>query len=128
MTEETICERNEHDQTCPLAVNITYHNGDRGKSGVKATGYAENGLQDLTRAQVAAVYYKCSEIEMSYEKFPKAREITTPLTQIRLFYLIVGSPLDQLWLSAVGGTRPATAWRASTFGGVHVHYCVSSWD
>jgi hypothetical protein len=39
MSEETICEGKEHEQTYPLAVNVTYQNGDRGKSGLKQTGY-----------------------------------------------------------------------------------------
>ncbi|WP_458191230.1 ISH3 family transposase, partial [Haladaptatus sp. NG-WS-4] len=44
MTEETICEGKAHEQTYPLAVNVTYQNGDRGKSGIKRTGYAAYGL------------------------------------------------------------------------------------
>jgi len=39
MTEETICEEKEYEQTYPLAVNVAYQNGNRGKSGVNATGY-----------------------------------------------------------------------------------------
>lgn len=99
MTEETICEGNEHEQTYPLAVNVTYHNGDRGKSGVKRTGYAAYGLEDRTPAQVATVYDKRSQIEKSYEKFREARAVTTtPSTTIRLFYVGVGFLLEQLWL------------------------------
>jgi hypothetical protein len=37
MTEETICEGKDHEQTYPLAVNVTYQNGDRGKSGLIVT-------------------------------------------------------------------------------------------
>jgi len=48
MTKETIHEGKEHEQTFPMAVNLTYQNGDRGKSGVKATGYAVYGLEDRT--------------------------------------------------------------------------------
>jgi hypothetical protein len=99
MTEETICEGKEHEQTYPLAVNVTYHNGDRGKSGVKRTGYAAYGLEDRTPAQVAAVYDKRSRIEKSYEKFREARAVTTtPSTTIRLFYAGVGFLLEQLWI------------------------------
>ncbi len=99
MTEETICEGKEHEQTYPLAVNVTYQNGDRGKSGIKRTGYAAYGLEDRTPAQVAAVYDKRSRIEKSYEKFREARALTTtPSTTIRLFYVGVGFLLEQLWI------------------------------
>jgi hypothetical protein len=99
MTEETICEGKEHEQTYPLAVNVTYHNGDRGKHGVKRTGYAAYGLEDRTPAQVASVYDKRSRIEKSYEKFREARALTTtPSTTIRLFYVGVGFLLEQLWV------------------------------
>ncbi|RLM88039.1 ISH3 family transposase [Haloarcula sp. Atlit-7R] len=99
MTEETICEGKEHEQTFPLAVNVSYQNGDRGKSGVKTTGYAAYGLEDRTPRQVATVYNKRSQIEKSYEKFREARAVTTTQsTTIRLFYVGVGFLLEQLWL------------------------------
>ncbi|WP_273838784.1 ISH3 family transposase [Halococcus sp. PRR34] len=99
MTEETICEGKEYEQTYPLAVNVTYQNGDRGKSGVKRTGYAAYGLEDRTPAQVATVYDNRSRIEKSYEKFREARALTTtPSTTIRLFYVGVGFLLEQLWV------------------------------
>jgi hypothetical protein len=99
MTEGTICEGKEHEQTYPLAVNVTYQNGDRGKFGVKATGYAAYGLEDRTPRQVATVYDKRSQIEKSYEKFREARALTTtPSTTIRLFYVGVGFLLEQLWV------------------------------
>src|SRR6056297_3791933 len=99
MTEETICEGKEHEQTFPLAVNVTYQNGDRGNSGVKTTGYAAYGLEDRTPRQVATIYNKRSQIEKSYEKFREARALTTtPSTTIRLFYVGVGFLLEQLWI------------------------------
>ena len=99
MTEETICEGKEHEQTYPLAVNVTYQNGDRGKSGLKQTGYAAYGLEDRTPRQVARIYNHRSRIEKSYEKFREARALTTtPSTTIRLFYVGVGFLLEQLWV------------------------------
>ncbi|MEF8979044.1 MAG: ISH3 family transposase [Haloarculaceae archaeon] len=99
MTEETICEGKQHEQTYPLAVNVTYQNGDRGKSGVKTVGYAAYGLEDRTPAQVATTYDKRAQIEKSYEKFREARALTTtPSTTIRLFYVGVGFLVEQLWL------------------------------
>jgi len=99
MTEETICEGKEHEQTYPLAVNVTYHNGDRGKSGLKQTGYAAYGLEDRTPQEVAQIYNHRSRIEKSYEKFREARALTTtPSTTIRLFYVGIGFLLEQLWL------------------------------
>jgi hypothetical protein len=99
MTEETICEGKEHEQTYPLAVNVTYHNGNRGKSGLKQIGYAAYGLEDRTPPQVAGIYNHRSRIEKSYEKFRESRALTTtPSTTIRLFYVGVGFLLEQLWL------------------------------
>ena len=99
MTEETICEGKQHEQMYPPAVNVTYQNGDRGKSGVKTVGYAAYGLEDRTPAQVATTYDKRAQIEKSYEKFREARALTTsPSTTIRLFYVGVGFLLEQLWL------------------------------
>jgi hypothetical protein len=99
MTEETICEGTEHEQTYPLAVNVTYQDGDRGKSGLKQTGYAAYGLEDRTPRQVARIYNHRSRIEKSYEKFREARALTTtPSTTIRLFYVGVGFLLEQLWV------------------------------
>ncbi|MFC4986713.1 ISH3 family transposase [Saliphagus infecundisoli] len=99
MAEETICEGKEHEQTFPMAVHITYQNGDRGKSGVKATGYAAYGLEDRTPPQVARIYTDRSRIEKSYEKFREARALTTtPSPTIRLFYVGVGFLLEQLWI------------------------------
>jgi len=99
MTEETICEGKEHEQSYPLAVNVTYHNGDRGKSGVKTTGYAAYGLEDRTPQQVARIYNHRSRIEKTYEKFREARALTTtPSTTIRLFFVGVGFLVEQLWV------------------------------
>ena len=115
MTEETICEGREHEQTYPLAVNVTYHNGDRGKHGVKATGYAAYGLEDRTPQQVAHLYSKRSAIEKSYEKFRQARALTTtPSRVIRLFYVSVGFILEQLWIVLLWGllARPRRGGRA----------------
>src|SRR6056297_1068910 len=99
MTEETICEGKEHEQTYPLAVNVTYQNGDRGKSGLKQIGYAAYGLEDRTPPQVAKIYNHRSRIEKSYEKFREARALTTtPSTTIRLFYVGVGFLVEQLWV------------------------------
>ena len=128
MTEETICEGREHEQTYPLAVDVTYHNGDRGKSGLKQTGYAAYGLEDRTPAQVAAIYDKRSRIEKSYEKFREARAATTtPSTTIRLFYVGVGFLLEQLWIVIQWAVlaAPQRGGRALpvefTFGDVFLH-------
>jgi hypothetical protein len=99
MTEETICGGKEYKQTYPLAVNVTYQGGDRGRPGLKQTGYAACGLPARTPQQVAQVYNHWSRIEKSYAKFREARALTTtPSTIIRLFYVGVGFLLEQLWL------------------------------
>jgi len=127
-TEETICEGKEHEQTYPLAVNVTYHNGDRGKSGLKQTGYAAYGLEDRTPREVARIYNHRSRIEKSYEKFREARALTTtPSTTIRLFYVGVGFLLEQLWIVLQWGVlaRPRRGGRALpvefTFGDGFLH-------
>ena len=128
MTEETICEGKKNEQTYPLAVNVTYQNGDRGKSGLKQTGYAAYGLEDRTPAQVAVIYDKRSRIEKSYEKFREARAATTtPSTTIRLFYVGVGFLLEQLWIVIQWAVlaAPQRGGRALpvefTFGDVFLH-------
>lgn len=128
MTEETICEGKEHEQTFPMAVNVTYQNGDRGKSGVKATGYAAYGLEDRTPTQVARIYDDRSRIEKSYEKFREARAVTTtPSTTIRLFYVGIGFLLEQLWIVIQWGVlaAPRRGGRALpvefTFGDAFLH-------
>lgn len=128
MTEETICEGKEYEQTYPLAVNVTYQNGDRGKSGVKSTGYAAYGLEDRTPRQVARLYDNRSRIEKSYEKFREARALTTtPSTTIRLFYVCVGFLLEQLWIVLQWAVlaRPRRGGRALpvefTFGDAFLH-------
>ena len=81
------------------SVSVTYQNGDRGKSGLKQTGYAAYGLEDRTPQQVAQIYNHRSRIEKSYEKFREARALTTtPSTIIRLFYVSVRFLLERLWL------------------------------
>ena len=115
MTEETICEGKEHEQTFPLAVHLTYQNGDRGKHGLKTTGYAAYGLEDPTPQQVAHLYSKRAAIEKSYEKFREARALTTtPSRVIRLFYVGVGFLLEQLWVVLLWGVlaRPRRGGRA----------------
>ncbi|WP_050033563.1 MULTISPECIES: ISH3 family transposase [Halobacteriales] len=128
MTEETICDGKAHEQTYPLAVNVTYQNGDRGKSGLKQTGYAAYGLEDRTPQQVAQIYNNRSRIEKSYEKFREARALTTtPSTTIRLFYVGVGFLLEQLWLVVQWAVlaRPRRGGRALpvafTFGDAFLH-------
>lgn len=128
MTEETICEGKPYEQTYPLAVNVTYQNGDRGKSGLKQTGYAAYGLEDRTPTQVARIYNNRSRIEKSYEKFREARALTTtPSTTIRLFYVGVGFLLEQLWIVLQWAVlaRPRRGGRALptdfTFGDAFLH-------
>lgn len=90
MTEETIYEGKEREQTYPLAVNITYHRGDHGKSRFKRTGYAAYGLEDRTPQQAVQIYSHRSRIEKNHEKFREARALMAPSTTIRLFYGGVG--------------------------------------
>ncbi len=115
MTEETICEDKEHEQAYPLAVNVTYQSGDRGKSSLNQTSYAAYGLEDRTPQQVAQIYNHRSRIEKSYGKFCEARALTTtPSTIIWLFYVGVGFLLEQLWLVAWSGEHSRLSSRSAT--------------
>ena len=83
----------------PLAVSVSYHNGDRGKHGEVLRGYVACDLADRTPTQVERRYRKRSAIETSYRLFRQARATTTtqdPL--VRFAFVVVGFLLENLWL------------------------------
>ena len=89
----------EREHLFPLAVSVSYQNGDRGKHGEVVRGYVACDLEDRTPTQVEHLYRKRSAIETSYRLFRQARATTTtqdPL--VRFAFVIVSFLLENLWL------------------------------
>jgi hypothetical protein len=99
MTTYRMYKDSERELRFPLAVSVSYHNGDRGKHGEVVRGYVACGLSDHTPTQVERRYRKRSAIETSYRLFRQARATTTtqdPL--VRFAFVIVSFLLENLWL------------------------------
>lgn len=95
----TICAGTDREQTFPLAVNLTYRNGDRGKHGHAVHGYVAYGQGDRTPAQVARQYGRRATIEKSYQLFRTARATTTTRDPaVRVVFVAVGFILEALWV------------------------------
>jgi hypothetical protein len=98
-SEYTMYEGRERELTFPLAVCVSYHSGDCGKSGEVVRGYVACDLTDRTPKRVEALYRKRSAIESSYRLFRQARARTTTRDPtIRFAYVLVGFLLENLWL------------------------------
>jgi IS4 transposase len=83
----------------PLAVSVSYQNGDRGKHGEVVRGYVACDLNDRTPTQVERRYRKRSAIETSYRLFRQARAPTTTQDPIvRSVFVIVNFLVKNLWL------------------------------
>ena len=83
----------------PLAVSVSYQNGDRGKHGEVIRGYAACDLGDRTPTQIENCYRKQSAIESSYRLFRNVRAVTTTQDPIvRFAFVVVSFLLANLWL------------------------------
>jgi len=99
MTTYRMYKDSERELCFPLAVSVSYQNGDRGKHGEVVRGYVACDLADRTPTQVERRYRKRSAIETSYRLFRQARATTTtqdPL--VRFAFVIVSFLLENLWL------------------------------
>ena len=99
MTSYRMYKDSERELRFPLAVSVSYQNGDRGKHGEVVRGYVACDLEDRTPSQVERRYRKRSAIETSYRLFRQARATTTtqdPL--VRFAFVIVSFLLENLWL------------------------------
>jgi len=99
MTTYRMYKGSERELRFPLAVSVSYQNGDRGKHGEIVRGYVACDLSDRTPTQVERRYHKRSAIETSYRLFRQARATTTtqdPL--VRFAFVIVSFLLENLWL------------------------------
>jgi hypothetical protein len=99
MTTYRIYKDHERELQVPLAVSVSYHNGDRGKHGEVVRGYVACDLDDRTATQVEGLYRKRSAIETSYRLYRQARATTTTRDPIVRFALVIVSfLLENLWL------------------------------
>jgi hypothetical protein len=99
MTTYRMYKDSERELCFPLAVSVSYQNGDRGKHGEVVRGYAACDLDDRTPAQVEHCYRKRSAIESSYRLFRSARAVTSTQDPIvRFAFVVVSFLLENLWL------------------------------
>jgi len=99
MTTYRMYKDRERELEFPLAVAVSYHAGDRGKSGEVVRGYVACDLADRTPKQVEQLYRKRSAIETSYRVFRQARVVTTTQDPVvRFAFVLVGFLLENLWL------------------------------
>jgi len=99
MTTYRMYKDSERELRFPLAVSVSYQNGDRGKHGEVVRGYVACDLGDRTPTQVERRYRKRSAIETSYRLFRQARATTTTQDPIvRFAFVIVSFLLENLWL------------------------------
>ena len=95
----TMYKGRERELQFPLAVCLSYHNGDRGKHGEIVRGYTADGLTDRRPKQVEQLYRKRSAIETGYRLFRQARATTsTHDLAVRLLYVVVSLLLKNLWV------------------------------
>jgi len=99
MTTYRMYKGRERELRFPLAVSVSYQNGDRDKHGEVVRGYVACDLGDCTPTQVERRYRKRSAIETSYRLFRQARATTTTQDPIvRFAFVIVSFLLENLWL------------------------------
>jgi hypothetical protein len=99
MTTYRMYKNKERELRFPLAVSVSYQNGDRGKHGEVVRGYVACDLGDRTPKQVERLYHKRSAIETSYRLVRQARAVTTTKDPIiRFAFMLVSFLLENLWL------------------------------
>jgi hypothetical protein len=99
MTTYRMYKDRERELRFPLAVAVSYQNGDRGKHGEVVRGYVACGVADQSPKQVERLYRKRSGIETTYRLLRQARGITTTRDPIvRFAIMLVAALLENLWL------------------------------
>jgi len=73
MTTYRMYKDSERELRFPLAVAVSYQNGDRGKHGEVVRGYVACGVTDRSAKQVEHRYRKRSGIETTYRLLRQAR-------------------------------------------------------
>jgi IS4 transposase len=99
MTTYRMYKDSERELRFPLAVAVSYQNGDRGKHGEVVRGYVACGVTDRSPKQVERLYRKRSGIETTYRLLRQARGITTTRDLVVQFaVMLVAALLENLWL------------------------------
>jgi len=99
MTTYRIYKNRERELCVPLAVAVSYRNGDRNKHGEVVRGYVACGVADKTPKQVERLYRKRSGIETTYRLLRQARGTTTTRDPVvRFAIMLVAALLENLWL------------------------------
>jgi len=99
MTTYRMYKDRERELRFPLAVAVSYQNGDRGKHGEVVRGYVACGVADQFPKQVERLYRKRSGIETTYRLLRQARGITTTRDPVvRFAIMLVAALLENLWL------------------------------
>jgi len=99
MTTYRMYKDSERELCFPLAVAVSYQNGDRGKHGEVVRGYVACGVTDRSAKQVERLYRKRSGIETTYRLLRQARGITTTRDPVvRFAIMLVAALLENLWL------------------------------
>jgi IS4 transposase len=98
-TEYVMHEGSERELRFPLAVCVSYQQGNRGKHGLLVRAYTACDLADRTPKEVEALYQKRSAIETAFRTMREARAYTTTTDPVvRLLFVLVSFLLRNLWL------------------------------
>jgi IS4 transposase len=99
ITTYRIYKDSERELRFPLAVAVSYQNGDRGKHGELVRCYVACGVTDRSAKQVERLYRRRSGIETTYRLLRQARGVTTTRDPaVRFAIMLVAALLENLWL------------------------------
>ncbi|AUX09843.1 transposase [Halalkaliarchaeum desulfuricum] len=98
-TEYVMYEGSERELRFPLAVCVSYQQGNRGKHGLLVRAYVACDLTDRTPKEVEALYQQRSAIETAFRTMREARARTsTTDPTVRLLFIFVSFLLRNLWV------------------------------
>src|SRR6056297_991262 len=98
-TEYVMYKDSERELRFPLAVCVSYQQGNRGKHGLLVRAYVACDLADRTPKEVEVLYQKRSAIETAFRTMREARARTsTTDPAVRLVFILVSFLLRNLWL------------------------------
>ncbi|WP_435093379.1 ISH3 family transposase [Halorubrum sp. N11] len=98
-TEYVMYQGSERELRFPLAVCVSYQQGNRGKHGLLVRAYVACDLTDRTPKEVEALYQKRSAIETAFRTMREARTRTsTTDPAVRLLFILVSFLLRNLWV------------------------------
>jgi len=98
-TEYVMYEGSERELRFPLAVCVSYQQGNRDKHGLLVRAYVACDLADRTPKEVEALYRKRSAIETAFRTMREARARTSTTDPVvRLLFIFVSFLLRNLWL------------------------------